>query len=208
MGNFRDNTISKHEMTLKSYQKMQLWTNSGRSEYAIYLKNKSNKSISNTFGSSNNLLVATNYSRKIKYNELLDESDYIEDVEEYDWKYTLQQWIDNYNNGLATTTEPLSSSPSSLSPILSDFGNSLTEQQQADDETDSTTRNNNNEELDEKKSASNTITIRRNFGLFRVRAGNKKKTNLKKCRFCKLEYLTNKERLEHEQAWHISSIPN
>jgi predicted metal-dependent peptidase len=178
-------------------KKLELWTNSDKSEYAIYLKSNSAKNSRNK-DINDKLLAATSYNRNIKYTELVDEADYLEDLE-YDWKYTLEQWIDN-NKDLITITELLSSSP----PIHSHFENSLTQQQQVQEEERDNTDNNGEEE---EKSASNTITIHRNFRMYRVRTRKKKKTNLKICHFCKLEYPTNKQRVEHEQAWHIHLIP-
>jgi hypothetical protein len=97
-------------------KKLQLLTNSDKSEFAIYLKNNSDKINKNASRDTNyNLLVATSHNRNIEYTELLDESDYLEDLQ-YNWKYTLEQWIDNHKNKhLITIAEPFIS----LHPILS-----------------------------------------------------------------------------------------
>jgi hypothetical protein len=177
---------------LYNYQKIQLWANSDKSEYAIYLKERnSNKGNKNNNNNSSNkatnrgsqLLVATNHNRNIKYTELLDEADYLEDLEYY-WKYTLEQWIDNNNYGLKTIPE------TSLPPILLSH-------------TAATNSKGSLQEQEEnRRSANNKIPMHRNFRIYRIR---KDKKNLKKCHFCKLLYLTNKERAEHEQAWHANN---
>jgi hypothetical protein len=68
-------------MVQHNKKKLQLWTNPDKSEYAIYLKSKSDKSNKNanrdSSSNNNKLLVATNHNRNIKYTELLDESDYL-----------------------------------------------------------------------------------------------------------------------------------
>jgi hypothetical protein len=189
-------------MVQRDKKKLQLWTNPDKSEYAIYLKSKSNKSnkngnIDSSSSNNNKLLVATNYNRNIKYTELLDESDYLEDLQ-YNWKYTLEHWIDIKNNNYhITVTEPLSMLP----PILFQGTDPLTEQVQDHESNISDNR----EELGgRKKSSSDKITTysdpRKSKSIKK-----KKKTNLKKCHFCKLEFPTNNERAEHEQTWHIDS---
>ena len=198
-----------------NHQKIQLWTNPDKSDYAIFLKkdnskwkNKEDDEYKNTDDSSE-LLVATNYGRRIKYTKLLDESDYLEDLE-YDWKYTLQQWIDNNNNNNTLKTTIESSSSSTI--LLSDDGH-LAEQQIVHYNNNNNNNANNNikgyqqeQEVhyrEDNKPAWNKFVRHRNFGLYRIKKNNK--INLKKCRFCKLLYLTNKQRAEHEQSWHANN---
>jgi hypothetical protein len=107
-------------------KKLELWTNYDKSEYAIYLKNNSDKSNKNSNRDTNyKLLVATSHNRNIKYTDILDESDYLEDLQ-YNWKYTLEQWINYHRNkDLITITEPLLSLPA----ILSRFENAPVQDQ-------------------------------------------------------------------------------
>jgi hypothetical protein len=70
-----------------------------KTEYAIYLKstgnNKNNKN--SCIDTDDELLVRTNHNENAEYTRLLDQCDYLDDLE-YDWKYALEQWIDNERN--------------------------------------------------------------------------------------------------------------
>ena len=84
--------LDRNMKWLKNRKTLQLWTNADRTEYAIYVeKSKSNKTSGS--GNNNKLIVQTNNDGNIRYSQLLDESDYIQDLE-YNWKYTLEHWID------------------------------------------------------------------------------------------------------------------
>jgi hypothetical protein len=183
-------TIAGYEIVEHNKRRIQLWSNYDKTSYAIYLITKTNESNQNIgISGTNNLLVANNHSKNIKYTELLDESDYLEDMK-YDWKYTLQHWISNSNGDLTITTEPL---PASSSSILSDTENPLIQQQQQ------------TQTQDKRKFESNKNIEDKNLK-HKTRSNVKKKDNLKRCHFCKLEFSTNKERADHELTWHIHSI--
>jgi hypothetical protein len=64
----------------ESHKTIQLWTNQDQNQYAIRLEGKSD------------LLATTNQSAQ--YTDLVEESDYLEDLE-YDWDYTLKHCINN-----------------------------------------------------------------------------------------------------------------
>lgn len=67
-------------------KKLQLWSNSSGSEYAIRLKGEPN------------CLAATKESPSIQYTDLVEEADYLEDMR-YNWGYTLKHWTSNrYHN--------------------------------------------------------------------------------------------------------------
>jgi hypothetical protein len=70
-----------------------------KTEYAIYLKstgnNKNNKN--SCIDTDDKLLVRTNHNENAENTRLLDQCDYLDDLE-YDWKYALEQWIDNERN--------------------------------------------------------------------------------------------------------------
>jgi hypothetical protein len=72
----------KNEIQQSISKKLQLWSNSSRSEYAIRLKGESN------------ILAATNESPSIQYTVLVEEADYLEDTR-YNWSYTLKHWTSN-----------------------------------------------------------------------------------------------------------------
>jgi hypothetical protein len=212
---------------------MQLWTNSDKSEYAIYLKDTSSKGSKNiknkdkspitTTASNNNLLAATNHDNSIKYTELLDESNYLEDLK-YDWKYTLERWIhnsnNNYNHDFKAITEA-SLTSSSASPSILIFSHTegavvkQQQQQQQDDSNNNFIKGKDIQQRSEEvffsrehgnRSSINKIIKHRNFKLYRIKKKNNKKIVLKRCHFCKLEYLTNKERVEHERIWHANLV--
>jgi hypothetical protein len=85
--------LDRYMKWLKNRKTLQLWTNADRTEYAIYVeKSKSDKTSGSGNNNNNKLIVQTNNDGNIKYSRLLDESDYLEDLE-YDWKYTLEHWI-------------------------------------------------------------------------------------------------------------------
>jgi hypothetical protein len=78
--------------------KIQLWSNNSKSDYAIKLKGGSD------------FLAATKDTPE-KYTGLVEESDYLEDVQ-YDWNYTLIHWSDNHASNIIrefTDISPLSS---------------------------------------------------------------------------------------------------
>jgi hypothetical protein len=66
-------------------KKLQLWSNSSGSEYAICLEGESN------------FFATTRESPSTQYSDLIEEADYFEDLK-YDWEYTLKQWISNHNH--------------------------------------------------------------------------------------------------------------
>jgi hypothetical protein len=184
-------------MTLNNHQKIQLWSNADKSEYAIYINDNSN-AVNKKYSEEDtysHLVVATSHNRNMKYTELIDECDYLEDLK-YDWKYTLEIWIDNYKYGLNLV-------------ILS----SIQQLMQHDNNNNNTSTTNSKGSCQELEgalrkegelSAYNKINTHKNFRECTIKK--RKKTNLKRCHFCKLEYLTNKERAEHEQAWHAHKI--
>jgi hypothetical protein len=67
--------------------KIQLWSNNSKTDYAIKLKGKSD------------FLAATRQDTTEEYTHLVEESDYLEDVQ-YDWNYTLRHWIDNHASNI------------------------------------------------------------------------------------------------------------
>jgi hypothetical protein len=67
-------------VTKKNHSALQLWTDSDQTEHAI------------TFEGKSKLLAATN--QNAQYTQLVERSDYFEELE-YDWEYTLKQWIIN-----------------------------------------------------------------------------------------------------------------
>lgn len=60
--------------------KIQLWSNESKTHYAIKLSNQQE------------LVVATSSPSIEKYTNLIEESDYLEDIQ-YNWEYTLSHWI-------------------------------------------------------------------------------------------------------------------
>jgi hypothetical protein len=66
-------------------KKLQLWSNSSGSEYAICLEGESN------------FLATTKESPSTQYTNLVEEADYLEDLK-YNWEYTLKQWTSNHNH--------------------------------------------------------------------------------------------------------------
>jgi hypothetical protein len=62
----------------ESNKTIQLWTNHNQDQYAIRLSGKSD-------------LIATT-SQNTEYTILVEESEYLEELE-YDWEYTLTQWV-------------------------------------------------------------------------------------------------------------------
>jgi hypothetical protein len=171
-------------------KKLQLWTNANKTEYAIYLaSNTNNKSTNKNSHSHSNdeLVINTNRDGNLPYTQLLDESDYLDDLK-YDWKYTLEQWIDNEKNRHFVTKVE-------LTPFLPD-GNFATQDQIRDAEHIRNYQQKQDADKEEKEnSAMDKIGIYNNLRKF----NDKKKI---KCHFCKLEYLTNRDRTEHELAWH------
>ena len=167
-------------------KKLELWTNSDKSEFAIYLKNNSDKINKNASRDTNyNLLVATSHNRNIEYTELLDESDYLEDLQ-YNWKYTLAPILSHIEDTI--TKDQVQESQNNIGSNNTDYQEGL--------EVD--------REEKEEESANNKINIHRSLRKYKI-TGKGKKSNLKKCHFCKLEYLTNKQRTEHEHAWHLNN---
>jgi hypothetical protein len=67
-------------------RKIQLWSDSAASEYAIRLDGESEFLASTSEGTPN-----------IQYTNLLEEVGFFEDLK-YDWNYTLKQWIGNRHN--------------------------------------------------------------------------------------------------------------
>jgi hypothetical protein len=81
----QDSNNNKRAQWLK-HKKLQLWSNSPGSEYAIRLKGESN------------FLAATKESPLTQYTNLVEEADYLEDMR-YNWGYTLKHWTSNrYHN--------------------------------------------------------------------------------------------------------------
>lgn len=62
--------------------KIQLWSNDSKTHYAIKLNNHEE------------FLVATRSPNTEKYTNLVEESNYFEDIQ-YNWNYTLNHWINN-----------------------------------------------------------------------------------------------------------------
>jgi hypothetical protein len=158
-------------------KKLELWTNSDKSEFAIYLKNNSDKINKNASRDTNyKLLVVTSHNRNIEYTELLDESEYLEDLQ-YNWKYTLEQWIDNHKNKhLITIAEPLLS----LHPILSHIEDTITKDQVQENQNNISSNNTDyqeglevDREEKEEESANNKINIHRNLRKYKITARGK-----------------------------------
>ncbi len=126
-------------------KKLELWTNADKTEYAIYLTSNTNNKNSNKNSyrhSNDELLINTNRDGNLLYTQLLDESDYLDDLK-YDWKYTLEQWIDNERNKhLITTAE--------LQPFLPDE-NFVTQKQICDAEHISNYRKKQDADKEKKK---------------------------------------------------------
>jgi hypothetical protein len=96
LGQTEVKTLGKEEITAQDAnynkgaqqstpKKLQLWSNSSGSEYAIRLEGESN------------FLATTKESPKTQYTDLVEEVDYLEDLK-YDWEYTLKQWTSNHNH--------------------------------------------------------------------------------------------------------------
>ena len=165
-------------------RKLQLWTNTDRTEYAIYITNNTNNKISNknSHGHSNDeLVIATKRDWNLPYTQCLDESDYLDELK-YDWKYTLEQWIDNERNEHPITT-------ADLQPFLLDE-NFLTQKQIFDADKEK-----------KENSARDKTYVYINLNKYNVRRKNNNRKKIK-CHFCKLGYLTKRDRTEHELAWH------
>jgi hypothetical protein len=176
-------------------EKLQLWTNADKTEYAIYIISNSNKS--NKYGhrdTNDKLLIETDHNGNVEYTQLLDESDYLDDLE-YDWKYTLEKWIDNERNKDLVSDLPL---------VLS-FEEPIAQKQMLNIEN-----NKDYQETYEKQNYTNNKTaMHKNLRKYKIRRNKKKKRkNLIKCHFCKLQYSTNGDRLQHEQSWHIRQLLN
>jgi hypothetical protein len=183
--------VIKHTIHKK---KLQLWTNADKTEYAIYLtSNSDNKSSNKNIHrhSNDELVINTNRDGNLPYTQLLEESDYLEDLR-YDWKYTLEQWIDNERNKHIITT-------AGLPPSLPDE-NFVTQNRICDADSNYQPKQDADKEKRE-NSAMDKIAIYNNLRKYKVRRKNKNKKKIK-CHFCKLEYLTNRDRTEHELAWH------
>ncbi|HJT49847.1 MAG TPA: hypothetical protein VJ729_16830 [Nitrososphaeraceae archaeon] len=169
-------------------KRLQLWTNADNTEYAIYLKstgnNENNKN--SHIDTDHKLLVKMNHNKNTEYTRLLDECDYLDDLE-YDWKYTLEQWVDNEKNkDLMIMTEH---------SLLSDVENSIIQKQMLGTEN----YKDNQETQKEDYSNNKKMAIHRNLRKYKIRSNKKKRI---KCHFCKLEYHTHHDRLQHEQVWH------
>ena len=67
-------------VTKNNHNALQLWTDADQAEHAI------------TFEGNSKLLAATN--QNAQYTQLVEQSDYFEELE-YNWEYTLKQWITN-----------------------------------------------------------------------------------------------------------------
>lgn len=200
--NSGNTAIHSYEIDKPSEKKLQLRANFDKTEYAIYLKTNNQTNNSN----NDKLLVATNHSKDTRYTELLDESDYLEDLK-YDWKYALYHWI-NYINGsiIITTEEPLPESPSSppLSIPPRTEKNPIVPPQQQTLPKKVFTGSDIQRLKENGESSSNKIIVEKNLK-HKTRKKVKKKEDLKRCHFCKLGFPTNKQRAEHERAWHIHS---
>lgn len=151
-----------------------MWSNNSRSDYAIKLDGKSD------------FLAATRQPTTEEYTDLVQESDYLEDVQ-YDWNYTLMHWIDNHARIISEFTDIASvfiydktiaastTGPSNLatrtkggdteiynSPIIKEIQNKTYSQQK---------------------------------GTF-------------KCNYCRLMFNTKIKRKQHEQEWHTTTKPD
>ena len=77
----QDPGYKKNETQQPIPKKLQLWSNSSGSEYAIRLEGESN-------------FVAARLWPLAQYTDLVEEADYLEDMN-YDWDYTLKHWTSN-----------------------------------------------------------------------------------------------------------------
>jgi hypothetical protein len=93
------------------FAKIQLWSNNSKTDYAIKLKG------------SQDFLAATKDTTE-EYTDLVEESDYIEDVQ-YDWNYTLKHWINNHAcNTISEFTDIASLSSNDKTIAISGTGTS------------------------------------------------------------------------------------
>jgi Icc-related predicted phosphoesterase len=84
------------EIPPQSSIKIQLWSNNSKTDYAIKLKGKSD------------FLAATRRGITEQYTDLVEESDYFEDIQ-YDWNYTIRHWIDNHTSNIISEFKDLAS---------------------------------------------------------------------------------------------------
>jgi hypothetical protein len=153
--------------------KIQLWSNRSRTEYAMKLKGKSN------------LLAATRQDMREEYTHLVEESNYLEDVQ-YDWNYTLRNCIDNHTCNVNTRYTDVAS----LFPYddMTETSNSATTTNINDYDSPilNETQNNNN--------VMKYKTYSHQKGTF-------------KCNYCKLMFITRIKRKLHEKEWHTATKP-
>lgn len=143
-----------------------MWSNNSKSDYAIKLK------------AGSDFLAATKDTTE-EYTDLVEESDYLEDVQ-YDWNYTLRHWIDNHAcNTISEFTD-----------IASPFSNDKT----------ITTSGAGTSNL-----ATTTAMIKEiQNKVIEPKTYSPQKPTLK-CNYCKLMFTTGIKRKQHEQVWHTAT---
>jgi hypothetical protein len=147
----------------QAFIKMQLWSNISKTDYAIKLNGKSG------------FLAATRQPPTEEYTNLVEESDFLEDVQ-YDWNYTLRHWIDNHACNINTTCTNISS----LFPHVEMSGTSNSGTTTNVNDYDSPIFN----EIQNNKNAMQSKTYSHQKGKF-------------KCNYCKLMFITRTKRKLH-----------
>jgi hypothetical protein len=149
--------------------KIQLWSNNSKSDYGVKLKGRSG------------FLAATKDTTE-EYTDLVEESDYLEDVQ-YDWNYTLRHWIDNHVRNIICE----------FTDIASTFSNNKT----------ITTSGAGTSNL-----AITTAMVKEIQNKIIKRKTYSRQKGTFKCNYCKLIFTTGIKRNQHEQVWHTATKSN
>jgi hypothetical protein len=148
--------------------KIQLWSNNSKSDYAIKLRGRSN-------------FLASTKDTTEEYTKLVEESDYLEDVQ-YNWNYTLRHWIDNHLHNNSSDSTDIFSLSSNDKTIMASTATS--------------------------SSATTTGTVKQiQNDLMKHKTYSPEKSNFK-CNYCKLMFTTRIKRNQHEQVWHTATKSN
>jgi hypothetical protein len=160
--------------TLHPPIKIQLWSNKSKTDFAIKLKGKSD------------FLAATRKVTEEEYTDLVEESDYLEDVQ-YDWNYTLRHWIDNRARNINTE--------------FTDFASVFRY-----DKTIATSIAGTSNSATKVKGSHNDINNSPTFKEIQTKTYSHQKGTLK-CNYCKLMFTTRMKREQHEKVWHTAARP-
>jgi hypothetical protein len=179
---------------------MQLWSDQSGKEYAIRLQEDS-------YITPPSMKSATTIKNNIQYTRLIEESDYLEDIE-YNWNYTLMHWINgvvNRDNNWSNLDEQKTASLLSTNNNGNNIDDDTTPRvppsylQMTNNKRNTVHKmaignrkynhNNNDNNIENKKQ---TIPVRLKGSL--------------QCHFCKLMFSYHKERKKHEQTWHFSNV--